>query len=140
MFDSESFKLFHSKICKRLQAQGIIDIRTMKLDGKAIVASYNFKYKNTCYSYLSGFNSEDDSRLSPMFTFDLMEMKKLIREGYHSFDLLVSESDTNYKKRFGSKIIPCNKVLWISNSSSSLAFKNYFSLKSLLLKTYKKFK
>ena len=138
IFDSEDFKSFHKTLANRVSGKNIVDIRTMTLDGNAIVASYNFHYNNTCYSYLSGFESEDDHRLSPMFTFDLREMKQLIKAGYHSFDLLVSESDSNYKKRFGSEIVPCERVLWISNSSSSLLFKSYFSIKSRLIKTYKK--
>ncbi|MGK0270824.1 MAG: CelD/BcsL family acetyltransferase involved in cellulose biosynthesis [Cocleimonas sp.] len=140
IFDSQLFNSFHSKLCERFAGQDIVDIRTMTLNDSTIVAAYNFKYKKMSYSYLSGFNSEDDNRLSPMFVFDLLELKKLIDEGFHSFDLLVSESENNYKKRFGSNIIPCDKILWIPNSRSSFFFKRYFSIKPHLSNLYKKLK
>lgn len=140
IFDSQLFNSFHRKLCERLAGQGIVDIRTMTLNDSTIVAAYNFKYKNTSFSYLSGFNSEDDNRLSPMFVFDLLELKKLIDEGFQSFDLLVSESENSYKKRFGSNVIPCDKILWIPNSRSSFIFKGYFSIKPYLTHLYKKLK
>ena len=113
----------------------------MKLNGKYIVASYNFIYKNEYFSYLGGFNNSDEYRRhSPMFTFDLLEIKRLINKGYKSFDLLVSESESSYKKRFGSSETACEKILWIAKSPSACILKPAFAVKCFLSPIVQKLK
>lgn len=140
-FDSKPFSTFHAKLSERLKDQDIMEIRAMKLNGKYIVASYNFSYKKEYFSYLGGFkNCDDFKRHSPMFTFDLLELNRLITEGYKSFDLLVSESESSYKKRFGSSETPCEKITWITKSPSAYLLKPAFTIKSLLSAIVEKLK
>jgi len=136
IFDSVKFSHFHIKLCKRFAEQNIIDFRILQIDDKLIVAAYNFNYKNTCYSYLSGFKSEDDKRLSPMFIFDILEIKNLIRKKYDSLDLLVSESENNYKTKFGSDVIPVYKIYWFRKNLLSYSLKSILTAKSYLSSIY----
>ena len=138
VFDSEQFALFHQKLCENFADQNIMDFRILRINNKPIVVAYNFNYKNTCYSYLSGFESEDDKRLSPMFIFDILEIKNLIKQQYSSLDLLVSESEHSYKTKFGSDVIPVYKVRWFRKNLLSYSLKSAFIIKPYLSSIYNK--
>jgi len=139
VFDSVKFSRFHLKLCKRFSEQNIVDFRILHIDNIPIVAAYNFNYRNTCYSYLSGFKSEDDKRLSPMFIFDILEIKNLIRQKYNSLDLLASESENNYKTKFGSNAIPVYKTTWLKRNTFSRLIQTFFEVKAYLSITYNKY-
>lgn len=138
VFDSEKFALFHQKLCENFADQNIMDFRILRINNTPIVAAYNFNYENTCYSYLSGFESEDDKRLSPMFIFDILEIKNLIKQKYNRLDLLVSESEHSYKTKFGSEIIPVYKIRWFRRSLLSYSLKIIFIMKPYLCSIYNK--
>ncbi|MCF6191394.1 MAG: GNAT family N-acetyltransferase [Cocleimonas sp.] len=140
VFDSETFSKFHQKLCKRFANQNIMDFRTLRINGKPTVIAYNFNYQETCYSYLSGFESEDDKRLSPMFIFDILEIKSLIKQKYHAIDFLVSEEKNSYKAKYGGDILPIYQTRWFSNCLISQMLKAFFIMKPYLSKVYHKIK
>lgn len=136
VFDSEKFTLFHQKLCENFADQNVIDFRILRINNTPVVAAYNFNYNKTCFSYLSGFESEDDKRLSPMFIFDILEIKNLIKKKYNYLDLLVSESEHSYKTKFGSDVIPVYKMRWFRKNPVSYLLKNIFIIKSFLSLLY----
>ncbi|HIP94302.1 MAG TPA: GNAT family N-acetyltransferase [Leucothrix sp.] len=136
-FDSDKFLQFHTKLCERFQSQDIMNIRVMKHDGTPIAAAYNFNYKQVCYSYLSGFKSADDKRYSPMFIFDMLEIKALISKHQKKYDMLVSESENTYKSKFGSEVNSVYKILWLKKEFIPLSMMAYLAIRPLLAKYYK---
>ncbi len=140
IFDSPYFKRFHYTLSERFQGQDIMQIRVMNHNEKAIVAAYNFNYKNTCYSYLGGFKSADDKRFSPMFIFDMLEIKNLIKQHYKRYDLLVSEAQNNYKTKFGSDVNSVYKIHWLQKGLVSTSMVAYLKARPLLAKIYHTFK
>ena len=139
-FDSDSFKTFHRKLTVRFQHQKILKIRVMKHDDTPIAAAYNFNYKGSSYSYLTGFNSSNDKRFSPMFIFDMLEIQNLIKRQYDRYDLLVSESQNNYKSKFRSDVNSVYKIHWFRKGIISTGMISYLKVRPLLAKVYHLFK
>lgn len=139
IFDSPYFKRFHNKLSERFQNQDIMQIRVMNHDEKPIAASYNFNYKNTCFSYLGGFKSADDKRFSPMFIFDMLEIKSLIRRRYKRYDLLVSEAQNNYKTKFGSDVNSVYRIHWLKKGFISKGVSAYLNVRPFLSNIYRLF-
>ena len=137
IFDSEKFKLFHKRLCERFQDQDVLQFRIMRHDDVVIAASYNLSYNKIIYSYLSGFSSSDDQRFSPMFIFDLLEIKHLIENGYKYYDLLTSESTNNYKSKFNANTKPVYRMHLLENGVVSMTVSNYLKIRPLLAKTYR---
>lgn len=136
VFDSEKFKRFHQNFCNRLKTQDIVKFRTLKHDSEVIAATYNLKYKDKMYSYMSGFGSSDDKRFSPMFLFDLMEIQAMIKNGYVEYDLMTSEAANNYKTKFNAKVIPLYKAHWAKKGVTNLVVSNYLKARPTLSKTF----
>ncbi len=132
VFDSIKFSLFHQKLCEQFEGQDIMTFRTLRIDNTPIVSAYNFNYKNTCFSYLSGFESPDDNRLSPMFIFDILEMKNFMQQKISHVDFLVSEDANSYKAKFGCDVVPVYKSIWFKRSFTSRVLESFFSLKNYL--------
>ncbi len=140
VFDSNKFSKFHQKLCERFENQNIMDFRTLRINGEPIVIAYNFNYMNTCYSYLGGFESEDDKRLSPMFIFDILEIKNLIKQKYRAIDFLVSEEKSSYKAKYGGGILPIYQTRWFTDGLVSQMIKGFFIIKPYLSMIYRKIK
>ena len=140
VFDSDKFNKFHQKLCERFANQKIMDFRTLRINGEPIVVAYNFNYMNTCYSYLGGFESEDDRRLSPMFIFDILEIKNLVKQKYHAIDFLVSEEENSYKAKYGGVIPPIYQTRWFADGLISQMIKGFFIIKPYLSMVYRKIK
>jgi len=136
IFDSHYFKRFHYKLCERFKNQNIMQIRVMNHAEKPIVAAYNLNYKNTCYSYLGGFKSSDDKRFSPMFLFDMLEIKNFIKHHFKRYDLLVSEAQNNYKTKFGSDVNSVYKIHWLKKGIISKGMNTYLNVRPFLAKAY----
>jgi CelD/BcsL family acetyltransferase involved in cellulose biosynthesis len=139
-FDSECFKIFHKKLTEHFKHQEILQIRVMKHDDTPIAAAYNFYYKGSCYSYLSGFKSSNDRRFSPMFILDMLEIQNLIKRQYDRYDLLVSESQNNYKTKFGSDVNSVYKIHWFRKGLISTGMITYLKVRPLLAKVYHLYK
>jgi len=140
VFDSDKFNQFHQKLCERFANQNIMDFRTLRINGEPIVIAYNFNYQNTCYSYLGGFESENDKRLSPMFIFDILEIKSLVKQKYHAIDFLVSEEKNSYKSKYGGVTQPIYQTRWFSDGLVSQILKGFFIIKPYLSMAYRKMK
>ena len=138
-FDSNKFVQFHNALAERFQQQDVMTVRVMRHAGTPIAAAYNFNYQKSCYSYLSGFKSADDRRFSPMFIFDMLEIKTLIGQHYKRYDMLVSESENNYKTKFGSDVNSVYKIQWMKKGLIATTMLNYMKVRPLLAKVYHSF-
>jgi len=138
-FDSVKFSEFHKVLCERFQNQNILDFRVMRHDGEPIAAAYNFNYKQSCFSYMSGFHSSDDKRYSPMFIFDMLEIKNLITKNYNCYDMLVSESENNYKTKFCSEVNSVYTIHWFRKGIIAVTLLSFMKIKPTLSKIYHKF-
>ena len=136
VFDSAHFSTFHRNLCKRYQQKNIINFRIMYHNNQPIAATYNLNYGLNCYSYLSGFKSTDDKRLSPMFVFDILEIKNLISNKYMNFDLLASEAENNYKLKYGSEKYPVYQLLWLDKGFIATATLSFLKFRPYLAKAY----
>ena len=125
IFDSHAFKTFHKTLLNRLLDQGIIDIRVMYHNGEAIAAVHNFNFKKRCYSYQSGFSSQDDKRFSPMVVFDILEIQALVSAGYLEYDYLSAEGDNSYKAKFKCESEPVYETLWLKRGWQSFLMRSY---------------
>ena len=125
IFDSTAFKTFHKTLLNRLLDQGIIDIRVMYHNGEAIAAVHNFNFKKRCYSYQSGFSSQDDKRFSPMVVFDILEIQALVSAGYLEYDYLSAEGDNSYKAKFKCESEPVYETLWLKRGWQSILMRSY---------------
>jgi len=139
-FDSSKFVQFHNTLAERFQQQDVMTIRVMRHAGTPIAASYNFNYQKSCYSYLSGFKSADDKRYSPMFIFDMLEIKTFIAQGFQRYDMLVSESQNNYKTKFGSDVNSVYRIHWLRKGLIASSMLSYMKVRPLLAKIYHSFK
>ncbi|PWQ97120.1 hypothetical protein DKW60_11225 [Leucothrix pacifica] len=140
IFDSLSFKTFHKTLLNRLLDQGIIDIRVMYHDGEPIAAVHNFNFKKRCYSYQSGFSSQDDKRFSPMVVFDILEIQALVKAGYLEYDYLSAEGDNSYKAKFKCESEPVYETLWLKRGWQSVLMRSYRRIRAQGGKVYRQFK
>lgn len=131
IFDSTPFKTFHQTLFNRLLDKGVIDIRVMYHGGEPIAAVHNFNFKQRCYSYQSGFSSQDDKRFSPMVVFDILEIQAMADEGYHQYDYLSADGDQSYKSRFKCESEPVYETLWLKRGWQSLTMRSYRRLRAL---------
>lgn len=138
-FDSSKFVQFHNALAERFQQQDVMTIRVMRHAGTPIAAAYNFNYQKSCYSYLSGFKSEDDKRYSPMFIFDMLEIKTFISQGFNRYDMLVSESQNNYKTKFGSDVNSVYRIHWLRKGLIAKSMLGFMKVRPLLAKIYHSF-
>jgi CelD/BcsL family acetyltransferase involved in cellulose biosynthesis len=130
IFDSIAFKTFHKTLLNRLLEQGIIDIRVMYHNGEAVAAVHNFNFNKRCYSYQSGFKSQDDKRFSPMVVFDILEIQALVSAGYIQYDYLSAEGDSSYKEKFKCETAPVYETLWLKRGWQSFTMRSYRRLRS----------
>ena len=130
IFDSIAFKTFHKKLLNRLLDQGVIDIRVMYHNEKAVAAVHNFNFQKRCYSYQSGFSSEDDKRFSPMVVFDILEIQALVSAGYIQYDYLSAEGDNSYKEKFKCGTEPVYETLWLKRGWQSILMQSYRRLRA----------
>lgn len=130
IFDSVAFKTFHKTLLNRLLEQGIIDIRVMYHNGEAIAAVHNFNFNKRCYSYQSGFKSQDDKRFSPMVVFDILEIQALVSAGYIQYDYLSAEGDNSYKEKFKCGTEPVYETLWLKRGWQSVLMQSYRRLRA----------
>lgn len=140
IFDSLSFKAFHKSLLNRLLDQGIIDIRVMYHNGEAVAAVHNFNFKKRCYSYQSGFSSQDDKRFSPMVVFDILEIQALVKAGYLEYDYLSAEGDNSYKARFKCEPEPVYETLWLKRGWQSVLMRSYRRLRAQAGKVHRRIK
>ena len=125
IFDSIAFKTFHKTLLNRFLEQGIIDIRVMYHNGEAVAAVHNFNFNKRCYSYQSGFKSQDDKRFSPMVVFDILEIQALVSAGYIQYDYLSAEGDQSYKEKFKCETAPVYETLWLKRGWQSVLMQTY---------------
>ena len=125
IFDSIAFKTFHKTLLNRFLEQGIIDIRVMYHNGEAVAAVHNFNFNKRCYSYQSGFKSQDDKRFSPMVVFDILEIQALVSAGYIQYDYLSAEGDHSYKEKFKCETAPVYETLWLKKGWQSMLMQSY---------------
>jgi CelD/BcsL family acetyltransferase involved in cellulose biosynthesis len=130
IFDSIAFKTFHKTLLNRLLDQGIIDIRVMYHNGEPVAAVHNFNFKKRCYSYQSGFKSQDDKRFSPMVVFDILEIQALVSAGYIQYDYLSAEGDNSYKEKFKCGAEPVYETLWLKRGWQSVCMQSYRRFRS----------
>ncbi|RVU85962.1 GNAT family N-acetyltransferase [Leucothrix sargassi] len=130
IFDSKAFKTFHKTLLNRLLDQGIIDIRVMYHNGEPIAAVHNFNFKKRCYSYQSGFSSQDDKRFSPMVVFDILEIQALVSAGYLEYDYLSAGGDNSYKAKFKCESEPVYETLWLKRGWQSVLMRSYRRLRA----------
>ncbi|WP_158278762.1 GNAT family N-acetyltransferase [Leucothrix arctica] len=140
IFDSTAFKTFHKILLNRLLDQGIIDIRVMYHNGEAIAAVHNFNFKKRCYSYQSGFSSQDDKRFSPMVVFDILEIQALVSAGYLEYDYLSAEGDNSYKAKFKCESEPVYETLWLKRGWQSILMRSYRRTRSFGGRYYRSLK
>ena len=140
IFDSTAFKTFHKVLLNRFLDQGIIDIRVMYHNGEAIAAVHNFNFKKRCYSYQSGFSSQDDKRYSPMVVFDILEIQALVTAGYLEYDYLSAEGDHSYKAKFKCESEPVYETLWLKRGWPSVTMRSYRRLRAIGGRYYRSLK
>lgn len=140
IFDSIAFKTFHKTLLNRFLEQGIIDIRVMYHNGEAVAAVHNFNFKKRCYSYQSGFSSQDDKRYSPMVVFDILEIQALVTAGYLEYDYLSAEGDHSYKAKFKCESEPVYETLWLKRGWQSVTMRSYRRLRSIGGRYYRSLK
>ena len=140
IFDSIAFKTFHKKLLNRFLDQGIIDIRVMFHNDEPIAAVHNFNFMKRCYSYQSGFKSQDDKRFSPMVVFDILEIQALVSAGYIQYDYLSAEGENSYKEKFNCGTEPVYETLWLKRGWQAIMMKSYRELRAFSGRQYCKLK
>lgn len=119
-FESDRFNRFHRKLLHKLHHTNYPDFPALLHDDQPIALAYNFNIKRRVYSYLSGFKSRDDKRLSPMFIFDLLEIRSLIERGFTHYDFLSANETGSYKEKYRCETEPVMRICWFKQSSAAL--------------------
>lgn len=140
IFDSSRFYTFHKRVCQQFAQQDILKFRVFYHNEEAVAAAYNLNYNNISYSYLSGFKSADDKRLSPMFIFDILEVKNLISKQYTHYDLLAADDANSYKTKYGCEVLPLYKLSWSQKGLTARGLAAYQFIRPFLAKMYHKTK
>lgn len=138
IFDSKQFSSFHNKLCQQFKQQNVLSFRVFYHNEEAVAAVYNFNYNNVSYSYLGGFKSTEEKRLSPMFIFDILEVKSLIQQKYSYYDLLSAEDMDCYKIQYASEAKPLYTLLWLQKGIIARCIRAYLCMRPFLAKIYQK--
>jgi CelD/BcsL family acetyltransferase involved in cellulose biosynthesis len=95
-FADERYRRFHLDVMRVLAGRGWLELKLLKLEGRAAAANYSYRYDGVLYGYQMGLDPEY-YRYS-LGTVLLAEMMKdLIRKGFHEVDLLRGRSPWKYR-------------------------------------------
>lgn len=103
IFFSQKNRRLHLLLAEKLLQQNRLILAELLVDSLPIASFYGFKFQQTVYYYLGGFDPEW-SKHSPLSVLILDVIAKSIKEGYQTFDFL--RGIEPYKKKWGAKINP----------------------------------
>lgn len=90
-FESDRFVEFHRNLLALLVPMEWVDLRILRLDGRAISALYNYSFGNRIYSYQSGHRYE---QWSPGLLADSIAIAEACEQGLECYDLLKGDPGT----------------------------------------------
>jgi len=130
------FRQFHASLLKRLKGTGKAEIRTLNVDDNPIASSLNYISNNdekaTVYSYSGGYKITDDSRLSPMFIFDMLEFEYLIENNVAYYDFLSATEEASYKNTYRCDTYAVSKIRWFEDTKTGFIYYKSFKLRHSL--------
>ena len=136
-FQAPRFKQFHHSLIQRFNRSinlHAAQIRVLNVSNEPIACTLNYLSKEvkepTIYAYSAGFKSADDSRLSPMFVFDLLEFEHLINNNVSYYDFLSSDDGANYKSTYKADQYEVSRIYWFEKTPLSYAAYVYYKTRS----------
>jgi CelD/BcsL family acetyltransferase involved in cellulose biosynthesis len=108
LFFSAKNRQFHLKLAKKLLAEKRLLLAELTADQTPIASLYGFKFKETVYYYLGGFDP-NWSKHSPLSLLLIAVIKQSIEQGYKSFDFLRGREP--YKEKWGATAKPMLRLI-----------------------------
>lgn len=97
-FASNRFVKFHRQVLELMLPRGWVDMHFVSLNGQDVSALYNFRFKDTVYSYQSGHCYE---RWSPGLLADTLAIEEAFQLEMQCYDLLKGKPGT-FKNSLGA--------------------------------------
>ncbi|WP_165793907.1 GNAT family N-acetyltransferase [Hyphococcus luteus] len=97
VFANPHLKSFHERL--RAHAPENLHLFEVSAGGETFAVLYNFVHGKRVMNYQSGFNIEDDNRVSPGFVAHALAAQFYQDKGFEAYDLLAGEEE--YKARLG---------------------------------------
>lgn len=108
LFFTAKNRNFHLKLAKKLLEEERLLLAELTADQTPIASLYGFKFKETVYYYLGGFDP-NWSKHSPLSLLLLEVIKQSIEQGYKSFDFLRGREA--YKEKWGATALPLFRLI-----------------------------
>jgi CelD/BcsL family acetyltransferase involved in cellulose biosynthesis len=99
-FATPSFRPFHRRLIAAAHPHGAVDLLRVSADGQVVGMLYNFRYRDSAYSYQSGFRYETDARLKPGLVAHTLAMQDYAGQGLSRYRFLAG--DSRYKASLAS--------------------------------------
>lgn len=102
-FECPNFEAFHRLVVKRLLPLNKVEIRILRIDGKAVAGLYSLIDGDTMHAYQSGFEAELGHRYALLTMMITQEISHCINDPrLKRFNFMYSADENSYKLRYSA--------------------------------------
>jgi len=140
-FHQPNFEAFHRAVIKRLLPLKKVELRILRIDGKAVAGLYSLIDGDTMHAYQSGFEAELGHRYSLLTMMITSEISNCIdNPDLKRFNFMYSADENSYKLRYSAYTEPMQDISYFPRNMLS-SFHNFvhgpvkLNIKKLLKKS-----